>query len=97
MIRHCVTFRFAEGTDPADVDALRAALSALPETITSIRGYWCGADLGLRDTNADFAVVADFDDGAGFLDYAGHPDHQAVIRAHVEPIVTERQSVQFSW
>lgn len=97
MIRHCVTFRFADGTDPAAVEALQAALMALPETIADIRNYWCGADLGLRDTNADFAVVADFDDEAGFLNYSGHPAHLAVIRDHIEPIVSERQAVQFPW
>lgn len=96
MIRHCVTFRFREGTPAESVEALREALTALPATISEIEGYWCGPDLGLRDTNVDFAVVADFADEAGFLAYAGHPDHQAVIRDLVEPITAERNALQFS-
>lgn len=97
MIRHCVTFRIAEGTSDEAVAALEAALRALPETIESIEAYWVGRDLGLRDTNADFGVVADFADEEAFLAYSGHPDHQAVIRELVEPIVVERNAVQFRW
>jgi hypothetical protein len=96
MIRHCVTFRFHEGTSPDAVEALRAAPSALPAAIPEIDHYWCGPDLGLRDTNVDFAVVADFADETGFLAYARHPEHQAIIRDLVEPITAERHAVQFS-
>lgn len=96
MIRHCVVFRFHEGTEPAAIEALAAALRGLPEVIPGIVSYQVGADLGLRDTNADFAVVAEFADADSFATYAGHPDHLAVIAEHVEPITTERHAVQFS-
>jgi hypothetical protein len=56
-----------------------------------------GADLGLRDTNADLAVVADFADEDAFRTYSGHPAHLEVIRTHVEPLVAERHAVQFPW
>jgi hypothetical protein len=97
VIRHCVVFRFVAGTDPAAIDALAEALRALPGQIPEIAAYWVGADLGLRDTNADSAVVADFADEAAFSTYSGHPAHVAVIRTHVEPIVAERNAVQFPW
>jgi len=96
VIRHCVVFRFAEGTDPADIETLATALRALPDTIPAIEHYTVGADLGLRPTNADFAVVADFADEAAFLAYSTHPDHLAVIERHVEPIVVERHAAQFT-
>lgn len=95
MIRHCVVFRFADGTDPASIAALAEALRALPAQIPEVEAYTVGADLGLRDTNADFAVVADFADEAAFLVYSGHPAHVAVIDEHVTPIVADRHAVQF--
>lgn len=97
MIRHCVTFRFVDGTTDEAIDAFEAALSALPSAIEDITGYWYGRDLGLRGTNADFAVVADFDDDAGYRAYADHPAHRAVIRDLADPIVAGRDAVQFSW
>ncbi len=46
--------------------------------------------------NADYAVVADFDDADGYAAYAGHPAHQDVIVRLLRPIVAERLSVQFT-
>jgi hypothetical protein len=46
--------------------------------------------------NADFAVVADFDDADGFATYAAHPAHQDVIVRLLRPLVAERLSVQFA-
>lgn len=96
LIRHCVTFRFHEGTSDDAIDALAAALGALPVAIPEIQAYSFGADLGFRDTNADFAVVAEFVDEAGFRAYASHPAHVAVITEHVEPITAERIAMQFA-
>ncbi len=95
MIRHTVVFRFVEGTDPSEVEALAAALRELPDTIDGILDYRVGPDLELRDTNAHFAVVADFTDEDAFLVYSAHPDHLEVIRTHVEPIAADRHAVQF--
>lgn len=95
MVRHCVVFRFHPGTDPDAIAALAEALRGLPPVIPEIEAYQVGADLGLRDTNADFAVVADFADADAFAVYSGHPAHLDVIRAFVEPITADRHAVQF--
>ena len=97
MIRHCVTFRFGPEATPEAVEALVAALGALPDAIAEIRDYRFGPDLGLRETNADFAVVADFEDESAFRTYATHPAHVTVIDELVSPIVVERNAVQFAW
>jgi hypothetical protein len=95
MIRHCVSFRFVDGTTDDAIAAFATALGELPDQIDTIRGYSFGRDLGLRDTNAQFAVVADFDDEDGWRTYAEHPAHLEVIRTHAEPIIAERSAVQF--
>jgi hypothetical protein len=97
MIRHCVTFRFVPGTTDDSIAALEQALRRLPDTIEAIEAYWVGRDLGLRDTNADFAVIADLADEDAFRTYSRHPAHLAVIDELGEPITAERNAVQFSW
>ena len=62
MIRHVVGLTWTADATEADATALRAALADLPGQIPEIRGYTFGTDLGLADGNADFAIVADFDD-----------------------------------
>lgn len=96
MIRHLAVFRFRPGATAAQVDELARRLRELPALVPTIRRYDVGADLGLRDGNADFAVVAEFDDADGFLAYVAHPAHQAVIADCIEPIVASRTSVQLA-
>ena len=97
MFRHMVMFRFADGTTDEQKEAMRAALTRLPELIPEIRAYRFGADQGLRDDNFDFGVTADFDDKDSFLVYRDHPDHQKVIADLISPIVTARAGMQFEW
>jgi hypothetical protein len=95
VLRHVAVFRWVEGTSSDAVEAFAAGLSSLPGLIPEIRGYSFGPDAGLGvSANADFAVVADFDDAAGYATYAAHPAHQDVIVRLLRPIVAERLSVQ---
>ena len=89
-------FRWNEGTSAAEIDAFAEGLAGLPAVIPSIRAYRFGPDAGLGlSANADFAVVADFDDVEGYAAYASHPAHQDVIVRLLRPLVAERLSVQF--
>jgi len=71
------------------------ALRGLPAQISEIRSYEVGADLGLRDGNADLAIVASFDDEAGWRAYLSHPAHLQAIDEHIAPHSTGLTSVQF--
>jgi hypothetical protein len=98
VLRHVAVFRWAEGAPPAGVAALSAALADLPLVIPEIRSYRFGPDAGLgMSANADFAVVADFDDAEGYATYAGHPAHQDVLVRLLRPLLGERLSVQFTY
>jgi hypothetical protein len=94
VIRHIALFRFVEGVLPEQIRAMRDGLAGLPEACPSIRVYRFGPDLALREGNADFAVVADFDDEAGWREYAQNTAHKRVIADLILPIVTERVSIQ---
>ena len=94
-IRHVVAFRFKEGTSPEQVTALTDGLALLPGLIPEVAAYHFGPDVGINDGNADLAVTADFATLADYLVYRDHPDHQALIRDLVAPILAERMAVQF--
>lgn len=95
MIHHVVMFRWKDGVDDAHVQATAAALRALPGQIPEIVSYSCGPDLGVAETNFDFAVSAQFADVEGFVTYRDHPAHQAVVQQMISPFVAERCAVQF--
>ena len=97
MVRHVVVFRWQPDITEAQVAAVREALAALPAAIGTLRSYEFGSDLGLADGNGDFAVVATFDDVAGYEAYRDHPDHLAVIAEHIGPVLADRLAVQHEW
>ena len=94
MFRHVVMLRWTEAASTAERDAVRTALTGLPARIPEIRGYDVGVDARVNEGNFDLVVVADFDDVDGYLVYRDHPDHQAVIRERIQPILAARAAVQ---
>ena len=97
MFRHVVMFRWVDGTTDEQKEALRAALTRLPEIIPEIRSYRFGEDAGINEGNFDFVVTADFDDRGGYVSYRDNADHQKLIVELIKPIVAERGAVQFEW
>ena len=93
-VRHISCLTWSERATPAAIEAIRVALEELPDLIPELRGYTVGADLGLAAGNADFAVVADFDDVEGWRRYTDHPAHQAVLVEQIRPILASRVAVQ---
>ena len=96
MFRHVVLLRWVPEATGAQKQAVADGLAALPGVIPTIRAYRFGPDAQLSEGNSDVAVVADFDDAAGYLAYRDHPAHQAVISQHIAPILAERAAVQYS-
>jgi hypothetical protein len=91
MLIHCLTLVFKDSASSADVEAFRAALADLPARLPFAIRTRQGPDLGVRPTNADYAVVTEFERAEDFAAYLAHPAHLAVPRDHVATV----QSVQF--
>jgi stress responsive alpha/beta barrel protein len=94
MLRHVVCLTWTEDATPEAVAAVEAGLAELPALIPELRAYRFGPDAGLASGNADFAVVADFDDADGWRRYVEHPVHQAVLADRIRPILAARTAVQ---
>ena len=94
MFRHVVVFRFKPGTSDQQVDAIERGLAGLPARLPEMRSYAYGRDLGIREGNGDFAVVAEFDDEAAWLVYQQDEEHRRVIEQLIVPVTAERHAVQ---
>jgi hypothetical protein len=95
MFRHVVLFTWKPEATDAEKVALAEQLRKLPGMISTIRGYHIGPDVRLNTGNADFAVVAEFDDEAGYLVYRDDPEHRRIITECLRPILASRTAVQF--
>jgi Stress responsive A/B Barrel Domain len=95
MFRHVVLFTWKDDATAAQKQALHDELPKMPPVIDAIRAYKFGPDAGIRPANCDYAVVADFDDRAGYLTYRDHPVHRELVERYVTPIVAKRAAIQF--
>ena len=96
MIRHVSLLTWVDDVTDAQVEAVIHGLRALPALIPELRDYRAGADLGIDTGNASFVVIGDFDDAEAYATYRDHPEHQAVAREHILPILAARRAAQYS-
>jgi hypothetical protein len=87
MIRNVVMVKLRDDHDPERVAELRAGFAALncPGTVS----YTVGPDLGLREGNWSFAIVADFADVESYSGYDADEEHNRLrgeLAPHVETI-----------
>ncbi len=86
MIRHHVLITLND--DAKDVaDEIVAELTAYAPGSEHVRSYKVGRDLDLAAGTADVAVVAEFDDIAGYQAYSADPDHVDIIERLIKPNV----------
>ena len=97
MIRHAVLFKWKAGTTREQVQGLAAGLARLPDEIPEIKAYHFGADLGLAEGNADFAIVADFASVEDWRSYVQHPAHVRLIEEYIVPIRESRVVLQYEF
>jgi Stress responsive A/B Barrel Domain len=95
MIRHVVLITWIPEATSEQKQRVADELRALPPQISGLRAYHVGPDAGIVEGNADFAVVADFDDRAGYLAYRDHPAHRAIVNQAITPISQQRTAIQY--
>lgn len=91
---HLVTFTWRTAVTNDDVVAVIESLTSLPDQIPELLSYHFGPDLGLREGNADFAVVALLESAQTLPAYLDHPEHVRILRAFIAPLIATRQAVQ---
>jgi hypothetical protein len=90
-LRHIVLLSFEPGTD---VDAIEAALLAMPDQIPVIRSVTVARDLALAEGNAELALLVDLDDADAWRDYQEHPAHQRLLANLIRPALRSRTAIQ---
>ncbi|WP_235623968.1 Dabb family protein [Mycolicibacterium goodii] len=91
-----MSFRWHAGITAEQIAALTVALTALPSQIPVLLSYRFGPDLGLREGNADYAVVALLRNPRDVDTYLDHPAHIEVMRQYTRVMAAERSAVQFT-
>ena len=92
MLRNVVLVKLAPGQDPAAV--AKAQQAFLDLNCPGALSYVIGDDLGLRNGNWSFAIVADFTDADAYRAYDQDEGHNRA-RAVLLPMTEQIARVQF--
>lgn len=95
MFRHIVLLTLVPEATDEDRRAIVEELETLPSIVGALRSYEVRLDAGLADDNAHIAVVADFDDEAGYVEYRDDPTHRRIIETRIAPVLAARRASQF--
>jgi hypothetical protein len=80
-LRHCVMFKFKEGTSQAKITEIEKAFAQLPSKIPTIIGYEWGTDVGVEDLDMGYThcFLVTFEDAKGRAVYLPHPAHKEFV------------------
>ena len=94
-VGHVVTFTFKANAQPEAILALGSALDELALE-TAALSYHHGADLNIRQGNADYSVAATFADEDAFSAYITSAHHLLIVRELLAPHLESRSAMQFA-
>jgi heme-degrading monooxygenase HmoA len=92
VIQSILLFTLRPDVTDEQVEALRAALAAIPSE--GRRNMRLGRDIGLVDGAMDLAIVADYNDEDAYRRWFAHPEHARVRAEVLAPPIDRRERCQ---
>lgn len=81
MIKHVVSWEFAEDNKIENLKNMKALLEQLPALIPAIEDYEVGLNIKDSELAMDMVLISAFIDEAALQEYANHPEHRRVVEA----------------
>ncbi|MFJ9381343.1 Dabb family protein [Streptomyces sp. NPDC101455] len=97
MIRHTLSFRFAEGTDQATRESVLAELRIFPDRYAAMRGFVLGENISTRDQTFTHTMAVDFDSVDDLLAYLGSETHETFVRTRWRPVIGGQAITSFEY
>ena len=94
MIRNVVLVKLRPDCDRRAVSRLQDGFRGLQHSCAGTLSYTLGDDVGLKDGNWSFAIVADFTDAEAYKAYDLDAEHNR-LRAELAPLAEAVARVQF--
>jgi hypothetical protein len=97
VIRHIVSWNFADHVDADERARIEAELDSLPAYFPAMRGWSRGNNISGRDNTFAHAFVVDFADEADLTAYLDSERHERFVRDRWKPNVRNRAITSFSY
>lgn len=96
MIRHIVLLSWSRTLTEAEINEIALGFDELRESIPEIMSYMHGNDLKIFKGNADYFLIAEFNNEIDLKEYANHPDHIGFMTRLIKPVLGSYKSIQFN-
>jgi Stress responsive A/B Barrel Domain len=98
MLQHVVAITWNDQVPLFYAETVSAVLQDMASQISSVREYHCGPDLGVSTAvNADYLIVATFDDVDGWRQYDADELHNEIRAKYFKPYIASRASAQITF
>ncbi|MFI9756296.1 Dabb family protein [Streptomyces collinus] len=97
MIRHTLSFRFADGVDQATRESVLAELRTFPDRYPAMRGFVLGENISTRDQTFTHTMAVDFDSQDDLLTYLGSESHETFVRNRWRPVIAQQAITSFEF
>ncbi len=98
MLQHVVALTWNDDVPSNYHETVTKVLHDMVTQIPSVRDYRCGPDLGVSvPTNADYLIVATFDDVAGWRAYDESALHNEIRAKYFKPYIATRAAAQIEF
>ena len=98
MLQHVVAITWNDQVPPNYAETVSAVLQEMAAHISTVREYHCGPDLGVSTAvNADYLIVATFDDVDGWRQYDEDASHNEIRAQYFKPYIASRASAQITF
>ena len=79
MIKHIVFFKIKAQNKKEELEELKKMIDNLAKTIPSVVTIEGGINFSPRESAFDIALLAEFEDKKGLMEYQEHPEHIKLI------------------
>ncbi|NUT57565.1 MAG: Dabb family protein [Agromyces sp.] len=94
MILHLAAFTWKDDVTADDIAELTSQLRDMAAQIPELRSYYCGPNLRVRPSPADYGVAAMVEDSRALEAYLDAPAHAAVYERLLGRMIADRVAVQ---
>lgn len=95
MLAHIVLLKWNDKITDEAIAAITENFGKLPAAIPEIKSYEFGPNAGVMKGQADYALVAKFDNAEELMSYIKHQAHQDFMNEYSMPYIESFQSAQF--
>lgn len=97
MIRHTLSFRFADSVDAATRAAVLAELAEFPARYPAMRNWSLGENISTRDATFTHTMAMDFASQQELQAYLTSDSHESFVRARWRPVIAQQAITSYEY